>query len=342
MFKVLKLRTQIIAIDSSKYLSFPDIVKSPKADGRFFLVYREGETHHPTWSKLVLLRTDDDGVTWNFQNEFYIDIKKDKYVWNCPRLSYIDDMLYITCDQKSSIFEQSAQFKTVNLISKTEGEFFELQATPIIGMVPDKIIKFKDKLLCANHKIKSLKNDLIQLVTWSRDNGKTWYDTNIMAHSLTRYFCEASIVNMGDYVIAYLRENSGHKRNIYTVKSIDGIHWSEPNKLPIFGQRVTAIREGDKTIGTYRDIDIPLSCKDVDIPLIYTDGKYNVSIFEHDINNNKIDIDYIDWEYPENQYHFGYTGIAKVSKDLYMVTYYIRQKNAMPFIKLVFVKKIKE
>jgi len=325
MFKVLK--TQIIATNSSKYLAFPDIIKSPKVDNRFFLVYREGGSHHPTYSKLVLLKSNDNGETWNWQNEFHMNIEKDGCVWNCPRLSYIDDILYITCDQKDSIFERTAQFTTVNLTSKEEGEFFRSQSTPIIGMVPDKIIKFKDKLLCANHKIKSPKNDLIQLVTWSRDNGKTWYDTNIMAHSLTEYFCEASVVNMGDYVIAYLRENSGHKRNIYTVKSTDGIYWSEPDKLPIFGQRVTAIKEKNKIIGTYRNTD-----------------KCNVSIFEHDIDNNKIDVNRIDWEYSKNQYHFGYTGITKVSEDLdlYMVTYYITQKSDMPFIKLAFVEKIKE
>ena len=56
-----------------------------------------------------------------------------------------------------------------------------------------KTIEFKRKLFCANHKIKSYNNSytgigLVQLVSWSRDRGKTWYDTNIMADSDDSYY----------------------------------------------------------------------------------------------------------------------------------------------------------
>lgn len=337
MFKVKK--TKIISKSRKKYLSFPDIVKSPYIDGRFFLVFREGDSHHPTWSNLILMRSDNNGRTWKKQHKFHTNIEKDGYVWNCPRLSYVDDILYITCDQKSSTFEKTAHFKTVHLTSKTEGEFFRLQETGFPGMVPDKIIPFKEKLFCANHKVKNTRNHLIQLVSWSRDNGRLWYDTNIMAHSDTKQFCEASVVNMGDYLIAYLRDNSGHKRNIYTVKSFDGINWSEPKKLPVFGQRVTAIKEREGVIGAYRNSD-----------KVYSMGTFTkppknicyVSIFEHDVITGEITISHIDEEYASNQYHFGYTGIAKVSDNSYLVVYYIKQDAPWPYIKLAFVEKTKE
>lgn len=335
MFKVVK--SLIIARDKKKYLSFPDIIKSPKADNRFFLVYREGDSHHPVWSSLVLMRSDDNGESWSKQQEFPLKIKKDNYAWNCPRLSYIDDILYITCDQKSSIFERTAQFKIVHLTSKTEGEFFRLQETPIPGMVPDKIIEFKDKFLCANHKIKDSRNRLIQLISWSRYRGRLWYDTNIMINDVDMQFCEASVVNMGDYLIAYLRDNSGHRRYINTVTSVDGIYWSRPHALPIFGQRVTAIREKDKVIGAYRNTDVMFETIDA-IP----HQVCKVSVFEHDISNDKIDVSHIDWEYAENQYHFGYTGMAKASENLYMVTYYIKQEQDNPYIKLSFIERTKE
>lgn len=322
MLKVKKSIT--IAQDPDKYLSFPDIMQDEKNPDKFFIVYREGNAHHPTVSKLVLMVSKDGGEKWRIRSEFPLTMKKDGYVWNCPRLSYIDNILYIVCDQKSSVFERRARFKTVTLTSTTKGHFVRLNNTDMPGMVPDKIVRFKDKLVCANHKIKSINNDLIQLISWSRDNGRTWYDTNIMANDSVRQYCEASVVNLGDNLIAYLRDNSGHKRNIYTTISDDGVYWEEPERLSIFGQRVTAIREEDKVIGAYRNTE---NC--------------NVSIFEHNLISNQIKSYDIDWEYPKNQYHFGYTGIAKIEKDKYLVVYYIKQDTENPFIKLASVEREK-
>lgn len=320
---MLKLKN-IITIDKNeeKYLSFPDIVKSPKDENRFFMVYRSGNGHHPTISKLVLKKSEDQGRTWKTQQEFILTIEDDKYVWNCPRLSYINNILYIICDAKSGTFERISHFKTMFLTSTTEGEFFRCSETPLPGMVPDKIIKFQNKYFCANHKIKNEQNELIQLVSWSKD-GEVWYDTNIMAHSYTHQFCEASVVNMNDeYLIAYLRDNSGHKRNVYTVRSTDGIEWTKPVKLNIFGQRVTALRHSDdRVVGAFRNTD-----------------NINVSLFDHDVKKNRIKFINIDNEYKFNQYNYGYTGLED-NGDEYLLPYYIKNRADNPYIKLAFIKK---
>ena len=332
MFKVNSYST--VEKDRHRYLSFPDIIKSPLNENRLFLVYREGNSHHPTWSKLILQKSEDNGRTWDKQQEFPLNIDEDKYVWNCPRLSYVDNTLYITCDQKSGVFEKMAHFKTVHLTSTTEGQFFKIQETPFPGMVPDKIISFKNKLFCANHKIKSFRNGLIQLVSWSKDNGRLWYDTNIMAHDNHKQFCEASVVNMGDYLIGYLRDNSGHRRESYTVSSNDGICWNEPEKLPIFGQRITALKDEDKKdsiVGAFRNTDPT----DLFAPML------KVSAFEHDIENDEIILSDIDLEYPENQYHFGYTGMVRTNPDEYIIAYYIKNNDGNPYIKLAYISKVK-
>lgn len=325
------IKTHIIDKNSKKYLSFPDIIKSPKSPDRLFLIYREGDNHHPLWSKLILLRSNNNGESWFQVNEFYTDIKNDGAVWNCPRLSYVDNDLYIICDLKNSRVEKTAQFKTVFLISKDEGETFITRDTAFPGMVPDKIIKFQGSLFCANHKIKSSKNDLIQLISWSQDKGETWYNTNVIANNKKIQFCEASIVRMKDYLIAYLRDNSGHKRNVYMAKSTNGVYWDEPIKLPILGQRVTALRDGENVIGAYRNTDLPLIPSSRD--------KLKVSVFEHNIKKEEISLSEIDWEYPENQYHFGYTGMVKINSDQYIIAYYIKKRADNPFIKLAFVNK---
>ena len=164
MLKVTKYKT--IAKDKHTYLSFPDIIKSPVEKDRLFLIYREGNSHHPTWSKLVLQMSSDNGETWDEITEFSASLKHHGCVWNCPRLSYVDNNLHIICDQKSSTQERTAMFKTIILVSMDEGMSFHAKETPLPGMVHDKIISFKDKLFCANHKVKSQRNDLIQLVSW--------------------------------------------------------------------------------------------------------------------------------------------------------------------------------
>jgi hypothetical protein len=319
---MLKLKkTIIIDKDEEKYLSFPDIVRSPKDPNIFFLVYRSGNGHHPTHSSLILKKSINHGKSWETIQEVELTLEKHGRVWNCPRLSYIGNILYIVCDTKSGTYERIAQFKTVFIVSDDDGKTVRILETPLPGMVPDKIIKFENKYFCANHKIKNEQNELIQLVSWSRD-GKVWYDTNVMAHSYHMQFCEASVVNMGDYLIAYLRDNSGHKRNVYTVKSTNGIEWTKPVKLNIFGQRVTALKYTDeRVVGAFRNTD-----------------NVKVSLFNHNVKTNRIKFINIDEEERHNQYNYGYTGLEDNGGE-YLLPYYIKKKANNPYIKLAFVKK---
>ena len=320
---MLKLK-EIITIDkdSDLYLSFPDIVKSPKNPNTFFMVYRSGNGHHPTISSLVLKKSTDNGRSWENVKEIELTLEKEGRVWNCPRLSYLNDLLYIICDTKSGTYERIAQFKTFFLTSGNEGEDIQVEEAPIPGMVPDKIIPFQGKYICANHKIKNDRNELIQLVSWSKD-GDLWYDTNIMAHSYKKQFCEASVVNMNDdYLIAYLRDNSGHKRNIYTTRSTNGIFWSIPKKLNIFGQRVTALRYDDeRVVGAFRNTD-----------------NIKVSLFNHNVRTNRIRFINIDEERKLNQYNYGYTGLEDNGNE-YLLPYYIKKHADNPYIKLAFISK---
>jgi sucrose-6-phosphate hydrolase SacC (GH32 family) len=318
---MLKLKKTItIDKDSDFYLSFPDIIKSPKEENTFFLTYRSGNGHHPTVSSLILKKSTDNGRSWETIQEIELSLDKHGRVWNCPRLSYMNKELYIICDTKSGTYERIAQFKT--FIIKLEEDELKISETPMPGMVPDKIIPFKGKYFCANHKIKNDRNELIQLISWSK-TGDLWYDTNIIAHSYQKQFCEASVVNMNDeYLIAYLRDNSGHKRNIYTVRSKDGIEWTEPKKLNIFGQRVTALRyDNERVVGAFRNTD-----------------NIKVSLFDHNVKTDRIKFINIDEEERHNQYNYGYTGLAD-NGDEYLLPYYIKKNAENPYIKLAFVRK---
>ncbi len=320
------LDTKIVAKKKDEYCSFPDIIQSKRDPDKLFLVYREGTAHHPEKSTLVLMKSKNKGKTWREAHRFPLSLKKNGMVWNCPRLSYMDDdnSFNIICDTKDGTVERKARFRTFLLKSFNDGGNFNLVETPLIGMVPDKIISFKGKLFLGNHKIKSSKNDLVQLVNKS-DDGELWYDCSIVANKEDRQYCEGSFVNVDDqYLISYLRDNQWHFKSVYHTKSEDGINWSDPEALgDIVGQRVTAIRDNDIIIGAYRNT------KEICVSLFYHPVGEEGKVKRFDIESER----------RENLYHFGYTGIVKISKDTFALAYYIKNDENSPFIKVAMIKR---
>lgn len=326
MFKIRK--TIVVVKKEEEYCSFPDIIQSRINPDKILLVYREGTAHHPEYSNLIVMESLDRGETWKEIYSFNISLEQNKMVWNCPRFSYLDwdHSLNIICDTKDSTIERTANFKTFLIKSFDDGKTFNNSCiTPIQGMVPDKIFSFKKKLFLGNHKIKSSNNDLLQLINWSRDNGRSWYDCNVVADSVKHHYCEGSFIGVNDdYIISYLRDNAGHYNPVYTTKSTDGINWSNPEPLgSVLGHRVTAIRDEDMIIGAFRNTSVPC-----------------VSLFYHPIGEEKkVKVFKMEKEYDYNLYHFGYTGIVKIDKNRYLVAYYIKREANNPFIKLSFVER---
>lgn len=329
MFLVRK--KQIVYRDEDLYISFPDIIRSIYDHNKYFLVFREGDGHHPRESRLILMVSHNEGKDWEKVINFPMSIEKNKAVWNCPRLWYSPEgNLSIICDAKTGVWEPTASFRTYIIQTRKEEDMSRpnIMKTEIPGMVPDHVIAFKDKLFCANHKIKSTGDgrDLVQFMSWSRDGGKTWYDTNLLANSNKQRFCEASVVNMGDYLLAYIRDNTGHKRYIWTSKSEDGITWSEAKPLyPAVGQRPSALKYDDRhTIVAFRNTQMT-----------------KISVMVHDVEKDRIRVCHLDHDYRSNLYNMGYTGIAPVGKGNFLVAYYIQNDSPNPYIKVARIAKKK-
>jgi hypothetical protein len=318
-----------VIMKGESYLSFPDIIKSIHSPQKYFIVFREGDSHHPVWSNLILMESQDEGKTWKVIHKFPLGLRKSRLVWNCPRLYYnpFDFSLNIVCDAKSTTRESNATFKIFNIKSKDDGKTFSINLTEMPGMVPDQIVYFKGKLYCANHKIKEDGHGLAQLISWSRNNGNTWYDTNLLSDHLLCRFCEASVVNVRDeFLCAYLRDNSGHVRHMYQTTSQDGINWSTPEALKVYGQRPSSILyDRDTVLTAFRNTN-----------------EVSISVMCHNLTEDTINVSQIDFEKQENLYNFGYTGIARISADKFYVVYYIQNEEAMPFIKLSTIEKSKK
>ncbi len=335
MFKISNYN--IIAENPFYYLSFPDVIKDKKTND-LYLVYRSGEGHHPTDSNLYLLMSKDNGISWNIKYIFNTSLKENGYVWNCPRLSYLPDKsLNIICDVKTGQNERTCTFKviilkikTYPLINKTFKSNINnmkksINITEMNGMVPDKIIKFKDKLYCANHIMDKKHYTLTQLINYSRDNGKTWFDCNILGRSDRHAFCEGSIINVKDkFLIAYLRDNI-KGRKFYKYLSNDGYNWIDKGSIPIYGHRATTLLDKDRLFMSYRntqDIGISLMTSNLD----YRGKEKNIEIIQ------------IEKEFEDNLFHCGYTGLIKISGNNYFLTYYIKKDRENPVIKSCFIK----
>ena len=163
-----------IILQNNSYLSFPDIIHNPYKPRQYFIIFREGNSHHPTWSNLILMCSEDSGKKWTIIKKFSMDLEKNGFVWNCPRFYYntIEQSLNIICDIKNTTTESTAHFKILNLKSYDEGRSFTRTLTEMPGMVPDKVLAFKGRLYCANHKIKPDGHKVAQLVSWSRTMGE--------------------------------------------------------------------------------------------------------------------------------------------------------------------------
>ncbi len=329
MFEIID--NKIIKQNEEFYLSFPDIIISRKNLRKIFIIFRVGDEHHPTYSFLCLMVSEDNGKTWKEILTIDRSLSFHGCVWNCPRLSYFPDgQLYIICDTKTGRNERTCSFNILFLrINEETYEIENINKTQMTGMLPDRIITFKNELYCANHIRDSYHKVLIELINKSKDKGKTWYDCSIIARDNKKYnrqYCEASIINyQNKYLMAYLRDNSDHIRPIYKYMSHDGIRWEPKGKLPIYGQRIVCNLYKNRLFATYRNT------KDTKISIL-------TCILDNKGKEKQIETFDIDNELKINLYHCGYTGLVKNNKNEFFVVYYIKQGEKNPFIKMAKLK----
>ncbi len=327
---------QVIGYDEEVYSSFPDLIKLP--NGELWCIYREGDVHHPTISKIILLKSKDDGIHWERSVFKRASLEDDGYVFNCPRLNYINNKVCIVADTKSSQSEGKAEFKIGAWWSNNLGRnWSDFQDMHIKGIVPDKIISMGKKLLMGYHFGENInlivtgsgtKHRLVQMMAISHDNGETWRDRTTIAASDQHSFCEGSIVHLDkEKMICYVRDNkSAVLRSHFTLTVDQGRTWSKPIKMNMQAHRiVAAVKQKEPfagaVIGTYRDT-----------------VHRSIGLFIHNTKNGRMQSCSIDNEEYDSLFDFGYTGWVELDDGSLLVAYYIRRKNPNPEICLVKVK----
>lgn len=303
-----------ISTNQQKYSSFPDIVKF---NGQYICVYREGDSHHPTKSWLMMTRSSN-GENWKKRNFAYSELDKQGFVFNCPKFSIIEDTLWLVCDTKTSQKERFSEWEIVAWYTKDGKTWNGVIDFKINGMVPDKIIKYKNQYIMGYHIIEN--EGLVQMAAHSVDC-KYWRDRTTVAISNSHQYCEGSIVNVSDSLICFLRDNRNPLAQARYTISHDGYNWTEPVRLGISAQRIVA---GIKKYGAHKG----------EIIATYRDTlNRTISLFALNLSSEKLTTYEIDSENKDtNLYDFGYTGWVENEDGSVSIVYYIKKNNNNPVI----------
>ncbi len=226
---------------------------------KIYVVYRESDRHttaRKTKIKLVCSTSLDFSY---FGESIIIDESLDRF--NCPRLSVIDDALYIICDQiKASkqyiIAENKEENTKVSMWRSYDGTVWKrLPETGITGIVPDRICQTDDGYLIATHiekmwgreeaaeNLKKLGQSpedcklktLSQYVWHADDLEKGEWTRHVLAEDQRYQLCEGSIFQYTDGYACMMRENSGRGLPSLLSFSQNGTEWGNPKPTRLYG-----------------------------------------------------------------------------------------------------------
>lgn len=264
----------IVTKDDKVWQGHPDVAYF---NDTIFVVFRESD-HHMARSHTAI-KLIHKGKNQSFSKPITIAKGADRF--NCPRLSVINDQLYIICDEveisaPGKFFRnENDETKTKNWIWKSSDGFKweEPIKTQILGIVPDRICPTEDGYLVATHtkkhfdvpigdqekdQIKAEYSGFLVQNVWhseSLEDGAEW-TKHKLCHVEGFDFCEASVCRMknGTYM-ALLRENSQRGLPAYACHSIDGKEWSSPVATRMFGchRPVTGVLKSGRVLTTYRE-----------------------------------------------------------------------------------------
>ena len=232
-----KIRTFSISNDPDWYEAFPDVALTKS--GRLVCTFAEC-VHHGDRSqtRIVCCHSDDCGETWS-DKRAVTELKKGELFYNCARIVALRNgrlALNVDCCEPP---QKGVERSTSNIIYFSEDDgmtWSDPMQTPVQGIVPDRIIERADgRWLIAAHG-QSNAGRLVQRVWWTDDQGASWQGPGIVGDLEDHQLCEASIIDLGDVLVALMRENSFDGRDAFKSMSYDGgEHWTTPVRFPLPG-----------------------------------------------------------------------------------------------------------
>ena len=225
-----------ISKDDNLYEAWPDLALTPS--GKLICVFSECTHHHDrSYTRIMLTESIDRGRSWTPKTALDEGTDNKDYYYNCPRISILKDgRLVIVVDRIYGEHESRAVSINVLYFSKDEGKTWsDAVETPAQGIVPDKLLELDSGrwLLACHHKEAGF---LIQRLWYSDDRGQSWSEPVIVGKQKGLNLCEASILPVGDSLVAFMRENSSKGLPCFkTISHDNGETWSEAVEFPMPG-----------------------------------------------------------------------------------------------------------
>jgi len=312
---------------------------------KFYVVYRESKHHKSFKNTKINIVSSVDGSMYSKPTTLLVSYKSR---WNCPRLSVIDNALWLVCDCIENTTEGFVKSEndpkaiSIWVMSTKDGvEWSKPFKTNINGIVPDRMFMSNNHFFVASHRYHKNKSKyatgsdgkLIQNI-WRTKNPRTPWDMVNIAKSTTLNLCEGSVckLNNGDFV-CLMRENSGNGLPAYLSRSTDsGLSWTDIRSTRLFGchRPVVGQLKSGNCLVTYREQSFSLSAnywaKNTFACLIKSKSLSSepycscgvILPLDHD-NNKKSDS--------------GYTGWVQLPNDNIYIVNYVTADASKPYIK---------
>ncbi len=246
-------RHVVIDQRAGHYLCFPDVCLGDA--GRLVCVYREGDQHVATRSRLLARTSDDLGATWSGGHVLLED------GGHCPRITRLPgsrlagSRLLVIDDHSQSLYEST----------DNADSFRRIQCRGAYIPLPDRIMPLPDgTLLTTGHTHRGEHSRPTigqapseQMTFLSRDGGVKWRSHSVLAYDPRLVLCEGSMTALADgTLLALMRENSFVHEPMYACRSTDnGATWSDPRPTPLIGHRpCLGLTPGGRLLVTYRNV----------------------------------------------------------------------------------------
>lgn len=234
----------VVSNDPNIYEAWPDAVLTKSQ--KIVCVFSEC-THHMdrSYTRIMLTESVDRGRTWSRKHPLTEPTySSSPYYYNCARIARLTDKrLVITVDRifrqgvkKHKDDDKAGGSRVVMYFSADEGNTWsEAVDTPLVGIVPDKLIELENGRWIISAHQKGANDKLTQYMHYSDDRGQSWSERITVAESDRYNLCEASMLPLGDNkIVAFLRENSFKGYDCFkTISKDNGQTWGELMTLPL-------------------------------------------------------------------------------------------------------------
>ena len=333
----MKIKNYIVSKDAKTYEAWPDLALTK--NGKLLCVFAEC-THHLSreYTRIMLCESFDNGRNWLPKRPLTeVAGNNMTYYYNCPRITCLKNgLLVIAVDRIYGKDEDKSKSRIVLYFSSDEGlTWSDFEETPVSGIVPDKLCELEnDRWLLTAHIRDDISKNLVQRLWYSDDRGLSWKGPVIVGKQKGLDLCEASILQLGNSLVAFMRENSFKGRDCFkTISHNYGETWSKPIAFPLPGchRPVAGILKDGRILLTYRFAQggyIKWGAYQNFFGAI-TDTESALSLFREESSTRIFPLDYD----PSPDSDTGYSGWVQFDDGKVYIVNYIMENNPKAYIK---------